>query len=212
MKEVKLTRKEQALLSTFKKPYSVNELVSKIDVITQNLLKYIYEDISAGADMIQEKRTRVIPAQDREIKVVNVILGARKNGENLYIDSKEIEHEEEYERTEVEHQIGCLRFNNGTATVGIVIDNIHYVHNKFYDSFKDKPRIALNQYIYYSNRYSRGFVEDDFPRERMLDYEEIDRIGDWVICTNSGYEESRDEYLTNQRSKFQGYDHWINKV
>lgn len=210
MKEVKLTKKEQALLATFKRPYSVNEIVSKIDVITQNLLKYMYEDISAGADLVQEKTTQVIPAQDREVKVTYIIPGAGKNGEHIYHDSKEIEHEPEHERTEPDHFIDWLRFNSGIAMVGLVIDGVHYIHKKFYDSFKDKSGISLEKYTYMNDKYGRRFEGDDFPREKMKDYEEFDRVGDWVICARGGYDLNREKYLSNQKPNFKGYDRWVN--
>ena len=209
MKEVKLTKKEQALLATFKRPYSVNEIVSKIDVITQNLLKYMYEDISAGADLIEEESTRVIPDHDLDMRVRNIVLGGGKDGENLYVDSKEIEHIPEQELTEKDHHIRWLRFNHGTAMVGMDIDGIHYIHKKFFDAFKDKPRVALEGYTF-EGRHRKRFVGDDFPRDTMEDHVEIDRIGDWVVCTYSADSKYTKKYFANQKPNFKGYDHWVN--
>ena len=117
---VKLTKKEQAILDSLQKPYSVNEIVSKVNILTQNLVKYIYNDIENGANLIHEVSTITIPARSEEITVTYLGLSSA-------FDTKEINHWPEHQVTGFTHVLNWLRFNSGTAMVGLVVDDVHWV-------------------------------------------------------------------------------------
>jgi hypothetical protein len=93
---VKLTKKEQAILDSLQKPYSVNEIVSKINILTQNLVKYIYNDIINGANLVQEVSTITIPARSEEYIATHI-------GLSSIFDTKEIDYWPEQQVTGFDH-------------------------------------------------------------------------------------------------------------
>jgi hypothetical protein len=174
----KLTKKEQAVLATLKHPYVDTDLVKNIDSISQNLLKYIYTDIENGVSLTEEEETITEPASVKKERTIVMVLGDSGPGtvyeENVAYPART------YQQKLT--NLSFLRFNRGTAMVGAQIDNVLYVHAKFFDHFKTDKKIRIEEFVYRGPSSYGTFMGDDFPRIAVHELKEIRRAGDWVIC------------------------------
>ncbi len=179
---IKLTKKDQAILDTFSRPFSTVEICTRINELSQNAIKFIWTELELhNTELIKEEETIVIPARSRVERTLNMVMGSDKT-----FETARTVHEPEHTRKQFVFNLRWLRFDHGTAMVGVEINGKFYVHKKFFDYFKDKPRIRLEQFDYELESWKRYggkiFEGDDFPRIKVNELQEIERVGDWVIA------------------------------
>ena len=175
MNSVKLTKKEQAILDTFARPYSTSEICERVIELSQNMVKFIWEDLkNQNTTLVKEKVQEVIPAYTRTEKTLNVLMSGEsfETTETINVPESTIDR--------IIYDLKWLRFNHGTAMVGLEIGETFYVHKKFFDHFKHEARIRLEEFDYEESL--EIFQSDDFPRIVVSSLHEIDRLGDWVVC------------------------------
>ena len=179
---VKLTKKDQAILDTFSRPFSTTEICTRIDELSQNAIKFIWTELELhNTVLINEEKTVIIPSRIKHETSLNMILGSNESFETV-----QTIHEPEYKQKQKAFNLRWLRFDNGSAMVGVEINGKMYIHKKFFDYFKDNSRIRLEHFDYElenCKRYGGSIFEgDDFPRIKVSELTEIDRIGEWVIA------------------------------
>lgn len=173
---VKLTKKEKAILETFARPFSTTEICTRIDELTQNAIKFIWTELElVNTTLVNEKVEVTVPASSRTETVSATALGGGTTRWERTV------HQPEYTTKRTLFELGWLRFNRGTAMVGVEINERFYIHKKFYDHFKTTPT-RIEQFIYNTINTDPVFIGDDFPRIQVRELVEVERIGDWVIA------------------------------
>jgi hypothetical protein len=141
MNPVKLTKKDKVVLDTFNRPWSRKEICERIDELTQNMVKFIWEDIqNCGAEYIMETHVEHSPAKTEIETHTYMVMGGGSFSKQVPVTY------DAYDTTVQTNHLEWLRFSYGTAMVGLQIGNKYYIHKKFFDYFITQKKISLEQY------------------------------------------------------------------
>lgn len=190
---VKLTKKDQAALATFYTggAFSTVKIVENLPIISQNLLKWIYEEIHGGVKLVEETFDHVIPAHTRKATtmVIGINMSGGPNTESTYTEDVAVAEEV---RKRPYYELDWLRFSDGKAFVGLRVepsDGLYrsealcYIHRPFWARFGTDKKLALGCFSYRPDiNPTSTFIPPDYPAVKLNKLTLVREEGDWAIC------------------------------